>query len=86
MDHILQRLHDSEINATVATFYDGVFIVKLGDEWNGYVAEGTAPSWTEAAKWLEEMALRYYPHSDFASKHSGTNVLKFRAVPTDKEK
>ena len=32
---IIDALHDSEINGEVSWFYDGVWTVKLGDEYNG---------------------------------------------------
>jgi len=31
---VLQALHDSEINYTIAVFFDGCFTVKLGDDLN----------------------------------------------------
>jgi hypothetical protein len=37
---ILQQLYDSEINVWVTSFYDDGFYVRLGDEMNGFVAEG----------------------------------------------
>jgi hypothetical protein len=37
---IMQRLYDSEINATMSSFWDDGFYVKLGDEMNGFRAEG----------------------------------------------
>lgn len=37
--NIPQSLHDSEINFSIACFYDGQWTVKLGDEMNGYDTE-----------------------------------------------
>ena len=39
LEHILRRLHDSEINAGVQTFYDAGMRVWMGDEMNGIQAE-----------------------------------------------
>ena len=36
---LIEDLHDSEINGEIGWFFDGVWRVKLGDPWNGYVAE-----------------------------------------------
>ena len=63
---LLQSLHDSEINAALSSFHDGVFEWKLGDEWNGYRATGRAPSAAEALEELRRAALLHYPDSAFA--------------------
>ena len=39
LKHILQQLHDSEINAGVETFFDAGMRVWLGDTINGIQAE-----------------------------------------------
>ena len=41
----MQRLYYSEINFTVSSFSDDEFYVKLGDEMNGYRAEGLCKTW-----------------------------------------
>jgi hypothetical protein len=41
LEHILQQLHDSEINAGLQTFYDAGMRVWIGDEANGIQAETT---------------------------------------------
>jgi hypothetical protein len=41
LEHILQQLHDSEINAGVQTFDDAGMRVWIGDEMNGIQAETT---------------------------------------------
>jgi hypothetical protein len=47
---IMQRLYDSEINTTVSSFYDDGSYVKLGDEMNGFRAEGRcAPGLTSSS-------------------------------------
>jgi hypothetical protein len=70
LENTLRRLHDSEINAGVQTFYDAGLRIWIGDEINGIQAETTinragafaAPrKWPEgvtAASWLHEVALR----------------------------
>ncbi|MGH6982047.1 MAG: hypothetical protein ACREFC_12650 [Stellaceae bacterium] len=68
---ILQELHDSGINASVATFYDGIFFCRIGDSVNGYLAEANLGSWAESVRWLEETASRIYPDSEFARMRIG---------------
>lgn len=62
---VLQRLHDSEINASVQSFFDGVWTVRLGDEMNGYKAEEVCDSANDAADWLDSMARRLFPQSRY---------------------
>jgi hypothetical protein len=47
---ILQRPYDSEINVWVTSFWDGGFYVWLGDEMNGYRAEGRCDTWAEVER------------------------------------
>lgn len=63
---IMQRLYDSEINATVSSFWDDGFYVRLGDQMNGYVAEGRCQTWADVEEWLAGMARLHYPASCFA--------------------
>ena len=62
----MQRLYDSEINLTVSSFWDDGFYVKLGDEMNGFVAEGRCSTWDDVEEWASAMARIHYPSSDFA--------------------
>lgn len=76
---ILQRLHDSEINASIASFFDGVWTAKLGDEMNGFRAEATVGSEAEAEAWLDAKARELFPESDYALTAAG-EVLGPRRV------
>lgn len=64
---ILQRLHDSEINASIASFFDGAWTVKLGDEMNGFRAEEVVASETAGLSWLDDKARELYPLSAYAT-------------------
>jgi len=64
---VFQRLYDSEINASISTFWDGGFDVKIGDEMNGFMAETNVASFAEAEAWLEAEAKRLFPVSLFAT-------------------
>ena len=68
---ILQDLYDSEINFTIAAFWDGGFQVKvgLGDEVNGFAAVETADDIVDAIEWLRVEAIERFPESVFAKTH-----------------
>jgi len=66
---ILTELHNSEISASIATFFDGAWTVKLGDKLNGFKAEASVDSEAAAYEWLERAAIEYYPESRFAQIH-----------------
>jgi hypothetical protein len=80
LEHILQQLHDSEINAGVQTFYDAGMRVWIGDEANGIQAEATInrtaaarlkwPEGITAASWLHETAMRLFPDSPYVKAHN----------------
>jgi hypothetical protein len=53
LEEILRALYDSEINASISWLWDGGIDVQLGDELNGYKAEGKVSTFAEATAWLE---------------------------------
>lgn len=63
---VMQALHDSEINASISSFFDGAWFVKLGDEMNGWVAAERVGSFEEAEVWLDRRARELYPESAYA--------------------
>lgn len=63
---ILQALYDSEINASVETFWDGGFHVRLGDDWNGWEVEEILPTMLDAEAWLDRKARELHPESKYA--------------------
>jgi hypothetical protein len=65
LEHILDDLYASEINASISWLWDGKIDVKLGDEMNGYKAEGKVSTFAEAAGWLRDQACQHYPDSGF---------------------
>lgn len=67
---VLRDLYDSEINYSISSFWDGGYVVKLGDEMNGWLAETmTGDSWSEIAAWLKKTAIKHFPQSEFADKY-----------------
>ena len=60
-----QRLHDSEINASLSWFYDDGFKWELGDNINGWTTDGRASTAREANE-LTENAFAEFPRSAFA--------------------
>ena len=81
LEHVLQQLRDSEINAGVQTFFDAGMRIWIGDEMNGIQAETVInrtraarlkwPEGLSAANWLHETALHMYPASKYAKEHGG---------------
>lgn len=65
---VLQQLYDSEINftITISTLWDCGFSWKLGDELNGYVAEGRADTFDAVVAEIARAAIRHFPDSAFA--------------------
>ena len=63
---IIEALHDSEINGSLAWFFDGVWNISLGDDHSGIAAEATVNTPQEAAEWLRANAVGRYPRSGFA--------------------
>ena len=64
----LQALYDSEINFTISTFWDAGFRWKLGDNLDGFVAEGEAKTLQQATAEIVAAARREFPYSAFALK------------------
>jgi hypothetical protein len=62
----LQGLYESEINLTVSSFWDCGFRWKLGDDVNGFVAEGSAATFERAVSDLAHAAIEHFPDSAFA--------------------
>jgi len=50
----------------VTSFWDDGFYVRLGDEMNGFRAEGHCMTWSEVELWLDEAARIHYPDSEYA--------------------
>lgn len=70
---ILQKLHDSEINASISSFYDREWTAKLGDEMNGYDASRSCSSEAEALTWLDSTARALFPNSEYAKSPRGSS-------------
>ena len=73
---VLQDLYDSEINFAISTFWDAGFDWKLGDEVNGYKAEGQGRSFLEAANQLRDAAIKHFPESEFAAKYKRAEIMR----------
>ena len=56
----LQALYDRDINFQLSTFWDGGFTVRLGDEMNGFAAQGTFPTLEEPVAWLVSQAAIHF--------------------------
>lgn len=70
---VLQELHDSEINASIQSFYDGCWTAKIGDDMNGFVAEDASlESFEDCEQWLSETAKKMFPQSVYTQKSQGS--------------
>jgi hypothetical protein len=74
---LMRQLYASEINCIIATLYDRGWLVCLGDEINGPMAEQTfgIDELGRAARWMAEAACEAYPNSDFARRHSTPKLV-----------
>ena len=63
---VMNRLYESKINCSLGCFWDKHWDVKLGDEMNGFVAEGNFRTLDECADFLDREARRHYPESLYA--------------------
>ena len=64
---VLDALYESEINFSISCFWDNGLDVKLGDEMNGYQAEGNVRTAEQAAEWLDTQAHIHFPRSKYAA-------------------
>ncbi len=69
--NVLQQMQDSEINFKLECFWDAGFLWMLGDEMNGYIADGAAQTFDETVEALKQAALKHYPESVFAKRQAG---------------
>jgi hypothetical protein len=73
---VMAALFASKINCTVATFHDGGWTLKLGDDVNGFVAQRSfAPAELDAVRWLAGRACEHYPASKFAQLHPTAKLI-----------
>lgn len=82
---IMQDLYHSEINASISWLWDGGFDVKLGDEMNGFVAEGSVRYWGQVEPWLRDKAIEHFPESLFARMYRdgvSAYLVPVAATPT----
>ena len=63
---LLQGLYENEINFTVSAFWDCGFRWQLGDPLNGFMADGSAPTFEQAVSDLAQTAAEHFPNSAFA--------------------
>jgi DNA-directed RNA polymerase subunit RPC12/RpoP len=66
----LQRIYDSEINIRISWVWDGGIDVWIGDDLNGYVAQGTLASVNDIVPWLQEAVAHFNPDSEYAASLS----------------
>lgn len=65
----LQELHDSEINFSISSFFDGMVTCKIGDEMNGYVSVFMMDTIEGAVDEICKEAMKLYPDSLFTKSN-----------------
>ena len=65
IDEALKKLYDKEVNCAISSFWDGQWLVQIGDELNGFKAESTEVRIEDIAKTLIDMAKELYPLEDW---------------------
>ena len=65
----LQELYDSELNFTLSAVWDAGFEWRLGDEMNGFKADGCGLTLDEAIGGLIASAFKHYPESVFTKSY-----------------
>ena len=63
---VIKRLYESEINCSISSFWDNGWDAKLGDQMNGFVAEGNFGTLDEAADFLDREARKHFAKSLYA--------------------
>jgi hypothetical protein len=65
---VIQRLHDSQINAGLQTDWEGGLVVWIGDTPDrGFIRETfVRGEFDQVAGWLDTQARRLFPDSDYA--------------------
>ena len=72
---VIDNLYRSEINISITTLWDGRYDVKLGDNMNGFKAEGNVDEFINCAQWLKIKAKEHFPTSAFTKWCNG---MKFK--------
>jgi hypothetical protein len=62
----MKKLYESEINCSISSLCDNGWDVKIGDEMNGFVAEGNFRTLDEAADFLDREARKHFAESVYA--------------------
>jgi len=58
---MLEEIYDREVNISITTFWDGGYTAKLGDEMNGFVAEGMFDTFEDAVIFLRSELDKHFP-------------------------
>jgi hypothetical protein len=80
---VLKQLYESEISCSISSFWDGGWDVKLGDEMNGFVAEGNFHTLDEAAEFLDRQARIHFRESVYALgnlEHARREAIRLKAL------
>jgi hypothetical protein len=80
LGEVLDKLYDSEINHAIVAEWDNGFLVRLGDDMNGWLAGTYVRTTAEAAVWLDQKARELCPESKYATGQdpASTPLRRFR--------
>ena len=67
----------------ISWFWDNGFDLRLGDEMNGYLAEGNVATVAEILPWFQKAIAHFYPRSSYAAslssetrEHAGNRLFR----------
>jgi hypothetical protein len=66
---VVTKVYESEINCSISSFWDNGFLVRLGDDMNGFLAEAEVRTPGEAAAFLDKAAREHFPESAYTLGH-----------------
>jgi hypothetical protein len=67
---VQQALHDSNINSTISSMFDGGWVAAIGDYLSGWKSSGHVGSYQEAETWLDKKARELFPKSGYSKRRS----------------
>ena len=70
LEHELQKIYDSEINITLRTGDNDLFIA-LGNDFTGFTAEGKLARVADVVSWLQNAIHEHYPSSKYDVERLG---------------
>lgn len=80
MKTLFNALYKSEINASLDWFWDSGFVIKIGDNLNGFTAELYSDDLNQLEIAVEKKVKELYPNSKFAKTYTKDKIDFEKAV------